>query len=300
MQMYTGVAVVEVDSDLINSLYDEKQVHISYLPEGSYWQNQYIVLKAITITGESQSAICRIKKDQVVLVNTKNLDKGKVSGLKPRNKEQEFAMDALLDDSVKVVCMTGTAGTGKTLLALAAAMHLVENGYYNRIILTRPMSQVGAEATLGFLPGDVDEKFLPFLSNYFDNMEQLVGGNRKRGKQDQKFDYEQTMRMYNIECIPLALIRGASWVNAIILADEIQILPKHEMLTLGTRVGETSKLILMGDLKQIDGNIRFEQTGLYKFVNSDLVKDSELVASIHLLKSERGPVPRLFASVFEE
>lgn len=296
--MYTGVKVLEVSLDLINELYLSKSLPIVKLPPQQYWQNEFLVIK--DITGGTASALCRIIKESAFLINTKQLDKGKVVGLKPRNKEQEFAMDALLDETIRVVALTGSAGVGKTLIALACAMHLKDTSKYDRIILTRPMSQVGIERTMGFLPGTVDEKFLPFLSNYFDNMEQLAGSNKKRNGIRQQFNHEETMDFYNIECIPLALIRGASWVNSIILADEVQSLPKHEMLTLGTRVGETSKLVLMGDLKQIDGYIKGPETGLYKFINSKQAKESELVASIHLLKSERGPVSTLFANIFEE
>jgi PhoH-like ATPase len=294
--MYTGVKVIDVSSDIISSIYLNKEISLDNLPINDYFENEYLVIK--DNSGGSASAICRVNNGKCHVINTKILEQGKV-GLKPRNKEQEMTMDALLDEEIKVVALTGSAGTGKTIVSLAVAMHLVDKGLYERIILTRPMSQVGVERTMGFLPGDVDEKFLPFLSNYFDNMEFLVGNKKKRGV-DRTFNQDLIMQQYNIECIPLALIRGASWMNSIILADEVQSLTKAEMLTLGTRVANNSKLVLMGDLKQIDGHMRDTESGLWKFINSKQAKNSSLVASIHLIKSERGPIPALFANIFEE
>jgi phosphate starvation-inducible PhoH-like protein len=142
----------------------------------------------------------------------------------------------------------------------------------------------------------LEEKFLPFLSNYFDNFEHLVPDRMRSGSDG----YDFILKRYNIECKPIALIRGASWSNAFIVADEVQALSPFEMLTLGTRTSENSKLVLLGDLKQIDGYLKIKDSGLFKFVNNEQVKTSPIAASIHMLKSERGKVSTLFSSVFEE
>ena len=152
------------------------------------------------------------------------------------------------------------------------------------------MSWVGKHS-LGALPGDVDEKFRPYLQNYLCNLEFMLGGNPDA--------ITDLISQYRIEFLPIQLIRGAYWHDAFIIADEVQALDYHEMLTLGTRVAEGSKLIIMGDLGQRDEKIAKEKTGIHKFINSDLVKKNPLVASLELIKCERSKVSQLFADVFE-
>jgi len=280
---YTGVEVLEVEQSVINSLYESKVVpmweEILGLPE-----NTYVVCK--DMAGQSSSALAKVEKRELVLLDV-NIS---CQGLYPRNKEQRMAMDALLDDEIRVVTLTGRAGTGKTLLTLAAAIDAMDREKYKRIILTRPMSWVGKHG-LGALPGDVDEKFRPYLQNYLCNLEFMLGGNPNA-----VFDL---VHQYRIEFIPIQLIRGASWHDAFIIADEVQTLDYHEMVTLGTRVAEGSKLVIMGDLGQRDEKIEKEKTGIYKFVNSKAAQKSPFVASLELIKSERSPVSQLFADVFE-
>jgi PhoH-like ATPase len=282
---YTGVSVVEVKSELIAKLYETKKLETSFDKRYKFVQNEYVVIK--DITGSNQSAITRVVGGDLQLLKLpKRLN---VSGIEPRNKEQWMALDALLDDSIKVVVLTGRAGTGKTLLTIAAGLAKMEEKCYERMILTRPMSQV-TKHQLGILPGEVNEKFMPYLDNYMDNFTQLVKG---------KKDTQSLTEHYHIEFKPLQLIRGASWQNAFIIADEVQVLTHHDMVTLGTRVGENSKIVIMGDLGQRDENIAREKTGIYKFVNNEQAQDSQLVASIELIKCERSPVASLFADVFE-
>jgi len=288
MEAYTGIQVVSVNTDKINQLYKEKYLDI--LPDFSisknFWQNEYVVIK--DNSGLSKSALTRHQGTRLQLLDLpKDL---KISGVRPKNKEQWMAFDALLDDSVRVVTLTGKAGTGKTLLSLAAALHLFETSEsYNKIILTRPMSWVGKHG-LGSLPGDVEDKFNPYLQNYMCNIEHLLGG---------KKSIMDLIKQYNVEFIPIQLIRGASWANAIILADEVQVLGYDEMVALGTRVGHDSKMIIMGDLAQRDEKIARDKTGIHKFVNDDRVKRSTFTASIDLIKSERSEIAALFAEVFE-
>lgn len=284
-ELYTGVRVHKVKKEIIDTLYKDKEIKI-WDNRYKWPQNLYIVLKDIVPKeqGGSASALAKVKEDKLVLLRKSFL----VSGLKPRNKEQAMAFDALLDDKINVVALTGIAGSGKTLLTLATALNKIEEGVYDRLILTRPMSWVGKHG-LGALPGDVDEKFGPYLENYMSNIEIMVGG-RKIVK--------DAVRQYNMEFIPLQLIRGVSFHKAFVIADEIQTLDHHEMLTLGTRVGEGSKLVLMGDLDQRDEKIAKDKTGIFKFINHPLSQESKLVASIHLIKNERSETARLFSTVF--
>lgn len=283
---YTGVRVIEVRPDLIDQLYTEKSIDIDFdARKEPFNENEYVILK--DINQGSQSALSRVKKGRLVLLNRYHKE---AAGIKPRNSEQRLALDALRDPEIRVVVLTGRAGTGKTLLTLAAALQEMEEKAYNRIILTRSMSWVGRHS-LGALPGDVDEKFGPYLQNYMSNIECLLGGRYKC--------VEDLISQYRMDFIPIQLIRGASWANSFIIADEVQVLGYDEMVALGTRVGEGSKLVIMGDLGQRDENITREKTGIYKFINDPRTKKSPLVASIELIKCERSEVATLFADVFE-
>ncbi len=286
--MFTGIRVVDVKSELINELYKEKSISTDFDQRRTFYPNEYIVIKG---PEQGQSAITRAKDNRLYLLNGERIQ---ASSIKPKNKEQRMALDALLDDSIGVVALTGRAGSGKTILSLAAAIQKVEDGIYDKIIITRPMSQVG-KRDLGILPGDISEKFNPYLVNYFCNIEQIIKSDKKTRFQD----IGQIFNRFNIEVVPLQLIRGASWVNTFILADETQVLDFHEMATLGTRVGEGSKIVILGDLNQRDEKIAKEKTGLYKFINSEHAKISPFVASIELIKSERGKISALFADIFE-
>jgi PhoH-like ATPase len=295
--LYSGVRVVQASADIINSLYQEKKIKIDEL-DGRLRlkdiQNCYVILndKVFNENGEeifggSQSVLTRVQGDDLVKLSVSK--ETCVSGVRPRNKEQIMAFDALLNKNIGVVALTGSAGTGKTLCTLAAALHLVDEGAYKRIILTRQMQQVGKQE-LGILPGEVADKFGPYLKNYMCNFEHLLKGRQS---------IDDLIQHYSMEFVPFQLIRGASWPNTIIIGDELQNADYHEMLTLGTRVGENSKLVIMGDLMQRDVKIAKEKTGLYGWVNNEHVKSSGLTASINLIKNERSEISQLFAQVFE-
>lgn len=285
---YTGVRVIPVTQDIVNKVFKNKSISRDELDGRSvYYQNEYLILKA----GPQQTALTKLVGTEVRLLPSK--EQLMASGVTPRNKEQIMALDALLDDNIKVVVLTGSAGTGKTLLSLAAALNRVENKTtsYEGIILTRPMSWVGRHG-LGALPGDVDEKFGPYCENYMNNIAHLVGGKEKT--------VPDLIDQFNMKFIAPQLMRGASWPKKYIIADEVQVFDHDEMVTLGTRVGEGAKIVIMGDLGQRDEKIAQVDTGIYKFVNSSITKNSPLVASIELIKCERSEVSALFATVFEK
>lgn len=288
MNEYTGVCVVSVCAELISEIYKEKSISTTFDQRIIFSQNEYIILKdqVPKEQGGNASALTKVCGDRLYLLS--KFDKP-ISGVKPKNKEQQFAFNALLDTQIPVVALTGSAGTGKTLLTLAAALHQVDKGEYEKIILTKPMSWVGKHS-LGALPGDVNEKFNPYLENYMCNIEHLLSGSKR--------SIPDMIQQYNFEFVPLQLIRGASWHNAFVIADEVQTLDYHEMVTLGTRLGEGSKLVIMADLGQRDEKITREKTGIHKFVNSKLARNSSLVSSIELIKCERSPVAELFANIF--
>ena len=310
---FTGVQVVEdADPELVNALYNGERLNISLIPASAtqypLYANSFLVLK-----GGGRSALCRVNTDGRTISLIR--DGADASGVRPKNKEQAMVMNTLLDDSVKVQIISGLAGTGKSFLAIAAAMQKFDERVYDKIILTKPMSQVG-KYELGILPGTVEDKFAPFLINYASNVEQLIDTKAvrkaERQKTNGKVDEAQAdahglsrtmkdfMRFYNVELLPIQLLRGASLKNAFIIADEVQVLDWAEMLTLGTRVAEGSKLVIMGDLNQRDEKIKREKTGLHKTINDPRMLNSGIVSYIELRKVERGPVAELFGKVFED
>ena len=296
-ESYTGVRVVEAKSEVISQVYTNKVFGLIRNSDGTltpafdkrlkFYPNEFILLQAII--KETTTALTRVWNNELSLITVEK-DHCPINGLSPRNKEQHMALDILMDDNVPIIAMTGRAGTGKTLLTLAAALAKVDQGKYDRIILTKPMSWVGKHG-LGALPGDIHEKFNPYLENYMCNIEHMLNGRRK--------SVPDLIDQYKIDLIPLQLIRGASWHNAFVIADEVQTLDYHEMVTLGTRLGEGSKLVLMGDMGQRDENIAKDKTGLWKFMNDERSKKSYLAAAIELWKCERSETAALFANVFE-
>lgn len=282
---FTGYKTLRVSDEIVDTL------HIDGLvppPDNrySYYPNMYFEL--ISNTDKKKTGLGKVVLNEEGQSRIQKIHVESVSGVESRNREQAFALDALTDKKISTVALTGRAGTGKTYLTLAAAMKAIEEGIYKKLILTRPMSQVG-KYKLGTLPGDVDEKFSPYLSNYLTNLEQFVG---RRNVQD-------LMSQYKIEIVPLQLVRGASFENTMLIADEVQVLGPVEVLTLGSRIGRNSKIVLMGDLGQRDEQVSVEKTGIYKLVNSPVAQNSKLVASVELQRCERSATARLFSEVFE-
>lgn len=282
-EAYTGVKVLEVKKDIIDELYSKGKVDI-WDKRLALYENTYVVIK--DTMGSSSSALGRVKGDKIHLLP----NEVSASGIYPKNKEQRMALDSLLDDTIKVVALTGRAGTGKTLLTMAAAMEKIQKDVYEEILLFKPQSQV-TKYDLGILPGTIEEKINPFFESFRSSFEFMVGSD--------KMKIDSAIEQYKIRYVPLQLIRGMSWHKKLIIADEVQVLGYHDMVSLGTRVGEGSKLIILGDLAQRDDKIPRDKTGLYKFINNDLTKMSRFVSCLELIKSERGEVAELFANVFE-
>ena len=196
----------------------------------------------------------------------------------------------LIDDLSHLYVTDDFIVTHNTILVLSAALQGIEKGRYERIILTRNMVQVGKNH-LGYLPGSIDDKVMPFNQGYMCNIERLLNG---------KGSVTDLLEQMPIDFLPLQVIRGASWPNALVVLDEAQNCTPHEVLSFGTRVGENSKVVLLGDLQQRDTSMSREGTGLFRFINSPLSKESPLVAHIELIKSERGEIATLFSKVFSD
>jgi PhoH-like ATPase len=215
-----------------------------------------------------------------------------VAGIRPRNREQSFALDMLLDDSIQLVTLLGMAGTGKTLLALAAGLsRVVEDGAYSRLLISRPVMPMGRD--IGFLPGDVDEKLGPWMQPLYDNLEFLLiaGGSKRRSFRG----FEDLLDSGQIQVEPLTYIRGRSLPQQFVIVDESQNLTPHEVKTVVTRCGEGTKIVLTGDPYQID-NPYVDATSNGLSVLADRLKNETIAGHIQLTKGERSELSNLAAS----
>ena len=213
-----------------------------------------------------------------------------VWGVSPRNREQRFAMDLLLDPNISLVTITGIAGTGKTLMAIAAGLSMVaDQQLYRRLVVSRPIFPLGRD--MGFLPGDVSEKLNPWMKPIFDNLEFLLGDNKKRNGQP---SYQALLDQNIIEVEPLTYIRGRSLPQQFLIVDEAQNLTPHEAKTVISRAGEGTKVVLTGDPYQIDNPYVDATSNGLSYVLERL-KNSEITAHITLTKGERSELAALAA-----
>jgi len=215
-----------------------------------------------------------------------------LSGIRPRNKEQSFALDLLLDDSIRLVTMVGKAGTGKTLLALAAGLRrTVDDGAYARLLVSRPVMPMGRD--LGFLPGDLDEKLNPWMQPIFDNLEFLLAasGGKRRGVRG----FEELLECGQIQVEPLTYIRGRSLPQQYVIVDEAQNLTPHEVKTVITRCGEGTKIVLTGDPFQIDNPYVDSATNGLS-VALDRLRGENITAHMLLSKGERSELANIAAN----
>ena len=223
-----------------------------------------------------------------------------VFGITARNFEQEMALDLLLDDSIKLVSLSGKAGTGKTLLAMAAGLQkVVEDQKYTRLVISRPISPLGKD--LGYLPGTKSEKFNPWMQPIYDNMDILLSLHEDKSyenmKNKRKPSIEDFMDYGFLELEPLTYIRGRSLPDQFIIIDEAQNLTPHEMKTIITRAGENTKLVLTGDPYQIDiPYLDSASNGLSVAVEK--LKNEDIVGHMTLEKGERSKLADLAAKYF--
>jgi PhoH-like ATPase len=221
------------------------------------------------------------------------LPRDPIVGIKPRNREQAFALDLLLDDSVRAVTLIGKAGTGKTLLALAAGVkRTIEEGAYARLLVSRPVMPLGRD--IGFLPGDLEQKLNPWMQPVFDNLEfLLVAGGSRRARQGRGF--EDLFASGQLQVEPLTYIRGRSLPQQYVIVDEAQNLTPHEVKTIITRCGEGTKIVLTGDPFQIDNPyVDASTNGLS--VSADRLRGEKLVGHIVLSKGERSELANIAAN----
>ena len=276
----SSLKVVEnIESDVIRQLFNKGRVAEEGVLGKHKTPNGYYVLK----NGRSSS----LAYYNPLLDEVERVEKKYITGIKPKNAEQAFAVNALMNNDIKLVVLQGVAGTGKTLLALAAALE--QHKQYQQIILARPLVPL-SNRDIGFLPGDANDKISPYMEPLWDNLKFI-----KNHFSENERKYKELTAMQEdgkIMITPLAFIRGRSLSNVIFIVDEAQNLTPHEVKTIITRAGENTKIIFTGDINQIDTPYLDENSnGLAYLI--DRVKGQNLFAHIKLEKGERSELANL-------
>lgn len=288
--VYTGFLEVFVNVAMLNKFYEKGSLPLSELGRQTYYPNQFLILK--DELGGSSSAIGMVDKGaKTVKKLVLEHDNKQIWGIRPRNVQQIMAFELLLRQDIPLVTLIGKAGTGKTLLALAAGLLQTEDyGHYKKLLVARPIVPVGKD--LGFLPGEKDEKLRPWMQPIYDNLEYLFN-TKKPGELDAIL-----AGMGSIEVEALTYIRGRSIPDQFIIIDEAQNLTKHEVKTILTRVGEGSKIVLMGDPEQIDHPyLDAYNNGLTYVV--ERFKEQSIAGHIKLIKGERSSLAQLAADLLK-
>lgn len=288
-EIYRGWRDVAASRETIDRFYKEASMGPEELGAGTLYPNEFVRLSADGGAG-GKSALGRYHaaEGRIVLLR----DMRTVWGIRPRNMEQRFAMDVLLDDSVLLVSLIGKAGTGKTLLALAAALSkTVDEEVYRKLLVTRPVFPLGRD--IGYLPGEIGDKLKPWMQPIFDNLELLVAlsTGEKRGR-----GYLTLIDQKLIEIEPLTYIRGRSIPHQFLIVDEAQNLTPHEVKTILTRAGEKTKVVLTGDAYQID-NPYVDAASNALSHTIERFKGQVEAAAVHLSKGERSPLADLAANL---
>lgn len=284
--MFTGVRTVQAATDDIFKFYKDGQLS---LPVQELLPNEFVVIQDAENLSR-QALGMRDGMDNTV--RPIRLHEKSVSGIQPRNKEQRFALELLMEEKIKLVTIIGGAGTGKTLLALAAGLSKVlDENKYIKLAVTRPILPLGKD--LGYLPGTMEEKMDPWMKPVMDNLE-LIFANRDGGRGEHPFEMLQEQRLLEVE--PVTYMRGRSLPNQFFIVDEAQNLTPHEAKTILTRVGENTKVVFTGDPTQIDHPyLDARSNGLSHIV--DKFKSSHLAGHITLVKGERSELAELAARI---
>jgi PhoH-like ATPase len=284
-RLITGQVELDVPMGQIDEMFSKGAV----VPQSNdrLFDNACVMLKE-----NERTALGRYRKKENEIRPVK-LPKNGAMGIKPRNREQQFALDMLLDPSIQIMTLVGLAGTGKTLLAVAAGLqNTVVDGKYSRLIISRPVVPMGRD--IGYLPGTLQEKMDPWMQPIYDNLELLMmtgGGKRKTGMK-----YEELFQQDTIRVEPLTYIRGRSLPSQYIIIDEAQNLTPHEIKTIITRCGEGSKIVLTGDPDQID-NPYMDKGSCGLALAVEKLHDHSIVGHLTLTKGERSKLANLAATV---
>ena len=281
--IYEGFTKFLVDDFMVDEFYDRQDVWL-YEEDAAEQKiklhpNEFVML--VSVENEKKTAIARFTSWNMPLVRLSTMKDDIFSwGVKPRNKEQKCGLDLLMNHEIPLVSMIGRAGSGKTLMAIMAGLEQVlglEKGRYNRIIISRPIQTLGKD--IGYLPGTMEEKMAPWMKPIFDNMQFIMGTDKTM--------LEAYLQKGLIEIEALAYIRGRSISDAFVIIDEAQNLTAHEVKTIITRIGENTKIVLTGDIEQID-NVYTNETSNGLTYAIEKLKNSTLTGHVTFKKGERS------------
>jgi PhoH-like ATPase len=308
-RLYTGFLNATTDGALIDELYAERMLAVERVKESlrettadgqtydrDVVSNQFIILRDAADEGHTGLARRLADTDHLIPVNQ---PRKPIYGILPRNVQQTMALDLLMDDEVRLVSLLGSAGTGKTLLAVAAGMAKTFNEErYEKLLVARPIMPLGRD--IGYLPGDKDEKLGAWMQPIFDNLTYLMSA---RGTPMQPSDSQSTemkirklMADGKLVLEPLTYIRGRSIPHQFMIVDEAQNLTPHEIKTIVSRVGEGTKVVLTGDIQQID-NPYLDQSSNGLSYLIEKMKGLSVVGHVSLAKSERSELASLAAEL---
>lgn len=292
IEMYKGYGDVDVPASSIETLVKEGRIDLP--SEGTFYANMLLTLS--DPNDRNWNALGRVSRDKSCILHIREADaKRSVWGIRARNKEQIFAMNLLLDDSIKLVTLVGKAGTGKTLVAVACGLHKVtDEQLYERILVSRPVFPMGRD--IGYLPGTIEEKLNPWMQPIYDSIDFLVTTNKKERKNGGIPAIQGLKDMGILQIEPLTYIRGRSIPHQFLIVDEAQNLTPHEVKTILTRAGEGTKVVLTGDPYQIDNPyLDSLSNGLtYTLVH---FRDTAIAGTMTLEKGERSELAEMAANL---
>jgi PhoH-like ATPase len=287
-ELYSGTQIIEnFDDDIIVKLfqapYEIPAKQILKKLDRDAVPNKFYIIRNI-----NRSVLAYLDSEMEYL---RKVDKNIIYGIKPRNAEQTFAVDALTNNNIQLVTLTGKAGTGKTLLALASALHVRK--FYRQVFVARPIVPL-SNKDIGFLPGDVQSKIEPYIQPLWDNLRVIQDQFTENDKQNQLITNMVKDEKLVIE--PLSYIRGRSLQRIFFIVDEAQNLTPHEIKTIITRAGEGSKVVFTGDIYQIDHPYLDSQSNGLSYL-IDHFKGQKLYAHVNLEKGERSELAELASNL---
>ncbi len=286
--LYSGFRIIESDAATINRIYHEGKTEAK---DYGLIPNEFAVLQAPG--GKPSVIVRRSTENELTLLDRRS---ERVWNVVPRNKEQRMALDMLLDTRIQLITLVGGAGTGKTLLALAAALeNTIHHNAYERILVSRPIIPLGND--IGYLPGNKNSKLESWMQPIFDNLDFLLDGeNAERQKSSSHLSTEGLMKSHKLELEAITYIRGRSIAKQFMIIDEAQNLTPHEIKTIVSRAGENTKIVLTGDPHQIDNPYLDASSNGLTFA-AERLKGHFIHGHITLAKSERSPLAALAAKL---
>lgn len=288
-ELYSGVKVFDVPGDVVDNFNLQKKLSIN---DKELFPNNYVLLR--DQHNPKHTSLGRYNDAEKQILPILDTSRG-VWGIKARNVEQRFVMDALLDDSISLVSLVGKAGTGKTLLALACGFQkTIDEGKHQKLLVSRPVFPLGKD--IGYLPGEIEEKLNPWMQPIFDNVDYIVSfaglDKEKSSKRSKGGAWKELITQGMLQIEPLTYIRGRSLAYQYLIVDEAQNLTPHEIKTIITRAGEGTKVVLTGDCYQIDNPyIDSSNNGLTYVVEA--FKREKIAAHVTLFKGERSELAEL-------